>query len=109
MALGVPADKIVTFPQTRDTANEIKTAAAYLTKNQSLVNDKPHLIIVSSATHLLRASIMATHQGIHYTMAPTDFLAGNSPWYRASSTTLNKLDRAVHEWVGILWFTLRTN
>lgn len=112
IVFGVPKEKIVVFDRTLDTSDEIKTAMEYLDKTnvQSTDQDKlsaTRLVVVSSATHLTRAAIMLDHHQAIYTVAPTDFLTGKSPWYRFSSLALDNLDRAVHEWVGILWFRLR--
>lgn len=104
VALGVPAERLITFDQTRDTADEIDAATAWI--NRHSPNDR-RLVVVSSATHLPRAALMLDNKRQPYAMAPTDFLAGYSPWYRASSTYLNQFDRAVHEWVGMLWYHLR--
>jgi len=44
---------------------------------------------------------------LSYTMAPTDFLTVDAPWYRPDGYFLRNLDRAIHEWVGMLWYRLR--
>lgn len=111
---GVPQEKIAVFDRTLDTWDEIRTAMQYINQTpekQTVPDHKllPRLVVVSSATHLPRAALMLDQHNAIYTMAPTDFRVGKSPWYRPSSSALDNLDRAVHEWVGILWFQLRQN
>lgn len=101
---GVPEASIITFDTSRDTAEEIESAVSYIKNNST--RDRQRLVIVSSATHLPRAALMIDDKGIAYSMAPTDFLVGNSPWYRAGSDSVYYFDRALHEWVGMLWHRL---
>jgi len=103
--LDVPEEKITLFEHTRDTANEIRTALEYL--DDRALNEPGRLVVVSSATHLPRAALMLEGKNIDHSMAPTDFLAGNASWYGSGSSALYILDRAVHEWVGMLWYKIR--
>lgn len=105
VTLGVPENKIVVFSHTLDTEAEIRAAAGHLKNLPSPQNQR--VVVVSSATHLPRTEMLLKHHVQHYSMAPTDFLAGNSPWYRAGAGELYHLDRAVHEWVGMLWLRLK--
>lgn len=105
LAAGVPDNSILTFDHTRDTAEEIKSAAIVI-EQRTAANNKDRLVVVSSATHLPRAALMLKDHEVIYTMAPTDYLAGDAPWYWASSFALNNFDRALHEWVGMLWHRL---
>ena len=105
LVLGVPEENITMFDETLDTADEIRTAARYI-KN-SKPNEQERLVVVSSATHLPRAALMLQRESVMHTMAPTDYLAGNAPWYRFGSGALYSFDRAVHEWVGMAWYKIR--
>ena len=101
--LGVPEDKIVRFDHTRDTVQELDTAAREL---KNFPQDKARLVVVSSATHLPRADKILQYDDVTYTLAPTDFLASSTPWYLPNSAALYHLDRALHEWVGMLWLEI---
>ena len=65
------------------------------------------LIVTSSATHLPRAALMLARQQVNYSLAPTDFLVLDAPWFRLDSYFLRNLDRAIHEWVGMAWYRWR--
>ncbi len=106
LTLGVPDNKITTFHHTRDTAEEI-LAAVQLVQQSDHASDTARLVVVSSATHLPRAATMLNRHSIAFSMAPTDYLAGYAPWYRADSNYVTNFDRALHEWVGMLWFHLK--
>lgn len=94
--LGVPQDAIVRLNESRDTSEEIRAAKKLMSANDLLV-------IVSSATHLPRAGLLARQYQVPYLLAPTDFLQIDAPWYRLDGHFLRNVDRAVHEWVGMLW------
>jgi len=110
--LGVAEDKIILFDQTRDTEDELIAAQQAL---RELPAETQRLVVTSSATHLPRAALMLERMGVKtaektvlsYTMAPTDFLTVDAPWYRPDGYFLRNLDRAIHEWVGMLWYRLR--
>ncbi|OED44747.1 hypothetical protein AB833_00900 [Chromatiales bacterium (ex Bugula neritina AB1)] len=116
--LGVDGDKIITFDNTLDTADEISKAMETLQKNitpaarDSEIINKPEnlpggrLLVVSSASHLPRAAKMLDYTGTLYSVAPTDFLADNYPWYLLNGGALANLDRSFHEWVGMAWLWL---
>ncbi|MFK7892157.1 MAG: YdcF family protein [Granulosicoccus sp.] len=111
---GVPAERIVLFEQTRDTREEIVAAVRHL--RASLVSGVidsatsatgPRLVVTSSATHLPRVALMLSDQEMNYSLAPTDYLVSDAPWYRPGAFFVLNADRALHEWVGMLWYRLR--
>jgi len=119
--LGVPAERIILFDQTRDTEEEILSAIERISLVPS-VGEKARedgqdasepevtrrrLVVASSATHLPRAALMLDHHQATYSMAPTDYLTVDAPWFRPEGYFIRNMDRAVHEWVGMLWYTLR--
>jgi len=106
LELGVAEDKILLFDQTRNTEEEIIAARQTLSQ---LPGDTQRLVVTSSATHLPRAALMLDRLGVSYTMAPTDFLTIDAPWYRLDAYFLKNLDRALHEWLGMLWYRLRSS
>jgi uncharacterized SAM-binding protein YcdF (DUF218 family) len=101
---GVSATKIVRFTDTLDTAQEIMRLINHVKENP--VDGKTRIVIVSSATHLPRAALMMSQFDIPYTLAPTDFLYMESPWYRLGAKSIDNADRAIHEFVGMLWHWL---
>lgn len=96
--LGVSEDKIVRLGDNRDTAEEAE-------RMQALARDG-RLIVVTSATHMPRAIGLFKRQGVRPVAAPTDYLASPAPWWRFSSFYLLNADRALHEYVGMLWYWL---
>lgn len=105
--LGVPAERIVELDTTRDTIDEITAAAALVNQLPATSGMSPRLVVVSSATHLPRAALMLKNSGITYSLAPTDYLELDAPWYRLDGYFLYSADRAIHEYVGMLWYRLR--
>lgn len=106
---GVLPKQIVQFQGPRDTSDEVKVAVDYLQNElpESLSDKGQRLVVVSSAVHLARAELMLKELGVLYTMAPTDFLVSNAPWYRLSGFSLENANRAIHEYVGIVWLKLQ--
>lgn len=104
LASGVAANKIVRFPNALDTAHEIRLLTNHVKENP--VEGKNRIVIVSSATHLPRAALMMSQFDIPYTLAPTDFIYKESPWYRFGAKSIDNADRAMHEVIGMLWHWL---
>jgi len=98
---GVNPALTIQFPEARDTQDEI-VSAINLMQNNSDLQDK-RLVVVSSAVHLARAEMMLKNQQILYTLAPTDFIALEAPWYRFNGYFLENANRTLHEYVGMLW------
>lgn len=108
LEMGVPSNRILVFDTTKDTEDEIVEAVQAIRSIKSqtgAVHDR--IVITSSATHLPRAAMLLDAHGALYSMAPTDFLAVDTPWYRPNAGNLYSLDRAVHEWVGMAWYRMR--
>ncbi|AZQ11068.1 YdcF family protein [Shewanella khirikhana] len=96
--LGVDESRIIVLPQPRDTLEEARQIKA-------LGIDKVRL--VTSAAHMARAMAMFAHEGVIAEAAPTDFTARRSYWWRLSARELYNSQMAIHEYVGMLWFSLR--
>lgn len=96
--LGVAEDKIVRLGDNRDTAEEAE-------RMHALAHDG-RLVVVTSATHMHRAIGLFKRQGVRAVAAPTDYLAVPAQWWRFSSYYLHNADRALHEYVGMLWYWL---
>lgn len=105
MAQGVPESKIRLLPAARDTEDEITLAVALLKELE--VSERSRLLVVSSATHLPRAAKILEPLGLEHVLAPTDFIAMSGDWYRFSARHLFNTERAVHEYFGMLWLSIR--
>jgi uncharacterized SAM-binding protein YcdF (DUF218 family) len=101
---GVSATKIVRFTDTLDTAQELMQLVNLVKENP--VEGKSRIVIVSSATHLTRAAQMMSQFDAPYTLAPSDFIYMQSPWYRLGAKSIDNADRAIHEFIGMLWHWL---
>ncbi|MCL2919614.1 YdcF family protein [Shewanella litorisediminis] len=99
MELGVPEAQIIALPLARDTLEEARQIKA-------LGLDVP-IRLVTSAAHMPRAMAMFAHEGLNAEAAPTDFTARRSTWWRLNAETLSSSQKAIHEYVGTLWFELR--
>jgi len=104
LLLGVPENNIVRFETTRDTEHEISNAVGWLVSNN--MKDR-RLVVVSTAMHLPRASLLLAQYDISYAMAPTEFTVSESGWRAPNVYSLLSLDRAIHEWVGMAWYRLK--
>lgn len=103
-ALGVPREQIVALNDPRDTREEAAAVA-------ERVGEAPFLLI-TSAYHIPRARALFEKQGAHpipvcacHRVAPDDPFEVNDLFPRAHS--LMKTERALHEYLGILWARLR--
>ena len=98
---GVPEDRIHRFHTTHDTAEEIRLAVDLL--HDQRTDGFGRLVVVSSAIHLVRARQLISPYEIDYTLAPTDYIGTDMPWYRLDSNHLRNADRVLHEYIGMLW------
>ncbi|WP_394176061.1 envelope biogenesis factor ElyC [Thalassotalea litorea] len=104
--LGLPADKIITISEPRDTADEAAMIAP-LVKGTSFV-------LVTNANHMPRAMQYFIDQNVHPIPAPTGFLVkdpeGTSVWFNfiPDAANISKTERAWHETLGRIWQWLRS-
>lgn len=98
--LGVDKNRIIQFPQARDTVEE----AQYL----QLMLGQASFRLVTSATHMPRAMAIFTAKGLHPEAAPTDFIGRDDFWWRLTADNLVASQRAIHEYIGRLWLWLKT-
>ncbi|GIU51244.1 MULTISPECIES: ElyC/SanA/YdcF family protein [Shewanella] len=97
--LGVAADNIVIFPDALDTIEEAQSM-------KSLVGNTP-FILVTSATHMPRSMMIFTTNKLYPVAAPTNFLSSLGYWWRFSAENLFISQRAIHEYVGMLWINVK--
>jgi uncharacterized SAM-binding protein YcdF (DUF218 family) len=97
--LGVSKAQIITFPEARDTIEE-------LVSMKTLIGDAPFRL-VTSATHMPRAMMIAKGLGLNPQAAPGNFLADDNYWWRLSADNLVLSQAAIHEYVGMAWLDVK--
>lgn len=106
VALGIPENKIITFPQAKDTRMEAELIKAYLaTQPHDFTYD---LVLVSSASHLPRALNLFDQQGLSPIAAPSYFLSSDkSEQLYPTQSALYQTERAIYESLGQIGVRLR--
>lgn len=105
VGIGVPSSDIITDYFSMDTHDEAVNV-------REIVGDSP-FVLVTSATHMPRAVMLFKKQGMNPIPAPADFIMTNSDGQNSlikkfpDIENLAASDRAIHEYVGILWGWLR--
>lgn len=106
--LGVPEDKVLTETVSSDTMQNAKGLVDLLPKEQGR-----RIGLVTSATHMLRSEQVFRSQfphdtivpvPVHYQYDPAVWRIGN---LKPSVEALEQTTGAIHEWIGILWYSLR--
>lgn len=97
--LGVSKVQITTFPEARDTIEELMSM-------KQLMGEAPFRL-VTSATHMSRAMRIARSLGLNPEAAPSNFLAGDGYWWRLSADNLILSQASLHEYVGMLWLDVK--
>jgi len=97
--LGIPKNRIITFPLAKDTIEE-----AQFMKWE--VGNVPFRL-VTSASHMPRS--MSAFENIELTpqAAPTDFITRQGYWWQLDAHNLWSSQRAIHEYIGQLWFQIK--
>jgi uncharacterized SAM-binding protein YcdF (DUF218 family) len=98
--LGVSKAQITTFPEARDTIEELMSM-------QQIMGEAPFRL-VTSATHMSRAMRIARSLGLNPEAAPSNFLAGDGYWWRLSADNLILSQASIHEYVGMLWLDVKS-
>jgi uncharacterized SAM-binding protein YcdF (DUF218 family) len=101
ISLGVNPADITLLESPQDTQEEAIAS-------KKIVGDQP-LILVTSASHMVRASALFRKAGIEVIPAPTDFQAkGNDRlWQFPSAEGLGRSEAAFHEYFGLAWGRLK--
>lgn len=97
IALGVDPKDITLLESPKDTVEEAIAA-------KKIVGSNP-LILVTSASHMVRASDLFRKNGINVVEAPTDFKIKKTDtlWQFPSAEGLGRSEAAFHEYLGLLW------
>lgn len=98
--LGVDGDRIMVLERAKDTVEEV------LALRETLGREP--FVLVTSASHMPRAVLLFQTAGLHPMPAPADFLVkqgeGRHPGrYFPSAGALRRTERAVHEYLGLMW------
>jgi uncharacterized SAM-binding protein YcdF (DUF218 family) len=101
IALGVEPQDIIILESPKDTQDEAIAV-------KKIVGEEP-LILVTSASHMVRASLLFRQNGIKVIEAPTDFQVKKeeSLWQFPSSDGLRRSEAAFHEYLGLIWGKLK--
>jgi uncharacterized SAM-binding protein YcdF (DUF218 family) len=101
VALGVNPQDIILLEEPKDTQEEAIAA-------KKIVGSQP-LILVTSASHMIRASSYFRENGITVIEAPTDFQVKKEDgyWQFPSADGLSRSEVAFHEYLGLLWEKIR--
>ena len=101
IALGVNPDHIILLETPQDTQEEAIAS-------KKIVGDGP-LILVTSASHMIRASALFRKAGIKVIPAPTDFQVkkNDALWQFPSADGLGRSEAAFHEYFGLAWGRLK--
>jgi len=100
LSLGVLAEDIIMNSKVQDTQEEALFA-------KSVVGEKP-FILVTSATHMLRAVKLFRDNGLNPIPAPTDFKKQNirTVWMKPDIESFENSQVAMHEYIGLMWTIL---
>ncbi len=91
-------------------ANDTKDHPVYVKE----IVGKDRIILVTSASHMPRAMALFSKQGMEPIAAPTDYMVkkregGVRPgMFFPSAGSLEKVGRAIHEYLGMVWAKLRS-
>lgn len=103
LELGVPAHRLVMETNTPDT----QAQAAYFAKNYAA----SHLMVVTSAAHMMRTLMWFEHYGLTPTPAVTYFIShpdsqSTLAYWFPKASALYATQRALYEWFGIMHYHL---
>ena len=100
ITLGIPPSQIITQHKPKDTKEE-----AIATKK--IVGEKK-FILVTDAIHMERAIKLFNKQGLHPIAAPTNFLVKQNIYFNVpSGRNIEHTERALHEYIGLLWYWIK--
>jgi len=106
--MGVPSEDILTETQSNNTMENAVRLAALLPAGK-----KKCIGLVTSATHMLRAEKVFRKQFPEYKIVPvpTNYMYDKTIWSVnqaiPSAGAFEQSTTAIHEWIGILWYSIR--
>ncbi len=101
ISLGVDELDIITLDTPKDTKEEA-------IESKKIVNDEK-IILVTSASHMKRASMLFQKEGLNIVEAPTNHkvFSSNYPSSYFSAKNLEKVELAFHEYLGMIYSYLK--
>lgn len=108
LQLGVPEDKILTEMASANTMQNAKGLAELLPARPGR-----RIGLVTSATHMVRSVRTFASQFPHDAIVPVPvhYQYDPDPWriknLRPTVVALERSTEAIHEWIGLLWYSLR--
>ncbi|WP_419764127.1 MAG: YdcF family protein [Arcobacter sp.] len=101
ISYGITNNRIIIQEKPKDTIEEAISI-------KKLLKDKP-FILVTSASHMPRAMEIFKQQGLNPIAMPTAFtIKENRPNSYLSIGNIKKVHMAVHEYLGLIWFKIKT-
>ena len=115
LEVGVPQEALILETRSQNTSENAANCAGML-KERGI--DKA--ILVTSASHMPRAMMMFTNQGLKLTPAPTDYAVTGQGWEQIwhapgvnlltnlmpSASALGQTTNALKEYIGMLWYRM---
>jgi uncharacterized SAM-binding protein YcdF (DUF218 family) len=105
-SLGVPRDRMELAPDVLDTEDEARALHTIVRQEK--------MVLVTSAMHMPRAMALFRKVGSLPVAAPTDYAADTGPWSPRNLLGLiprakagEQIERALHEYLGLLWAKFR--
>lgn len=105
IAMGIPQNRIIEVPLSKDTEEEA-------TNLQATLNNQP-FALVTSASHMKRAVYLFEQQGLKPIPAPTehqirDSEDGGSSYMLPNSKNIYNFERWWYEWMGNTWVKIKS-
>ncbi|MBF8435638.1 YdcF family protein [Halanaerobiaceae bacterium Z-7014] len=106
--LGVDEDKIILEHESTNTMEH-----PYFLRNLNLIAQDAELAVVTSAWHLRRSELAFNNYYENISPVPAEFISYNLPGgiynFFPQVSGLRRSTRAIHEYIGMIWYYLRLN
>jgi Uncharacterized conserved protein len=100
--IGIPQDRVRLEAKSRDTSQNARFVASMVGKGK--------IVLVTSAFHMPRSVLAFKKAGIDAVPAPTDYRCDREPYrlidFMPSADSLAKSTLALHEYVGLLYYSM---
>jgi uncharacterized SAM-binding protein YcdF (DUF218 family) len=102
LGAGIESRRITFEDKSRNTCQ-----SATITRELVAPNPNENWLLVTSAFHLPRAVACFRAANWEVIPYPADYRRGTNPFHLGLATNLEDLDRAAHEWLGLVYYRLR--
>lgn len=114
-SLAVPGEQVIMLGKTYNTSQEARAVRRFIETSAGGMpqgGESPEgVVLVTCATHMLRARALFRRQGIDPLPAPAQYLTDRGPrsaWdFLPSASALERTERFFYEILGLLWMRLR--